>query len=398
MSDAQPLDFDCPFCQQNLNAPPELFGQTLACPSCSNSFVVPTPGLPDPVQYLTPNLPPPSVRTKAETSGLAIASLICGILGFFTGITAIAGAVLGHLSLAKIKKSNGILGGRRLAVWGLMASYLSILATLTFGIAKHSLASTARTAKLGHAESDFQTYKSGLTIYKLNAGAFPSLEQGLQALVSKPTMEPVPKRWTKVMNTLPVDPWGNAYGYRINGGDFEVTSSGPDSVDDSRDDLSLKVGAADTVSVEQGSLDSKGPRYPFKKKEPLKAAPKAKDIYDKSGEEAIAEARRFMVGTWIYTGQEVQEMGSIWIKWVIKEDGTMEDYWAEPIADGWGEPRIQEWEIVTAKYSNTGKRYYALQIKGQVVRALIGSDGDVQYRLGETSLPLKRGDAFPFSK
>ncbi len=63
-----------------------------------------------------------------ESSGLAIASLVLGILGFFTlGLTSIPAAISGHLSLSKIKKSAGAIAGRGMAVAGLVLGYVSLV-------------------------------------------------------------------------------------------------------------------------------------------------------------------------------------------------------------------------------------------------------------------------------
>lgn len=80
----------------------------------------PTPvGAPPPLPSASAPMPPPSPQRK--TSGLAIASLVCGVLGC-AGITAIAGVILGIIALAKINRSNGRLGGFGLAVAGICVS------------------------------------------------------------------------------------------------------------------------------------------------------------------------------------------------------------------------------------------------------------------------------------
>ncbi|MBI5387208.1 MAG: DUF4190 domain-containing protein [Verrucomicrobia bacterium] len=62
----------------------------------------------------------------AKTSGLAITSLVMGVLGCL-GITALAGLVLGIVALVKIKKSEGRLGGQGLAIAGICVSGLMLL-------------------------------------------------------------------------------------------------------------------------------------------------------------------------------------------------------------------------------------------------------------------------------
>ena len=70
-----------------------------------------------------PGAPPPLTATPAavKTSGMAIASLVLGILGL-CGITALVGLVLGIVSLVKINRSGGRLSGQGLAIAGICVS------------------------------------------------------------------------------------------------------------------------------------------------------------------------------------------------------------------------------------------------------------------------------------
>lgn len=70
-----------------------------------------------------------------------------------------------------------------------------------------------------------------LDLYELDNKNKPSTEQGLQALVTKPSGSPEPSAtWSQVMKKLPVDEWGNPYQYLNPGvnGDVDVYSYGPD--------------------------------------------------------------------------------------------------------------------------------------------------------------------------
>lgn len=69
-------------------------------------------------------IPPPYAGTP-QTSGKAIGSLICGIINIFPLF--IVAVILGHLALSDIKKSAGRLGGRGLAITGLVLGYLGIV-------------------------------------------------------------------------------------------------------------------------------------------------------------------------------------------------------------------------------------------------------------------------------
>lgn len=84
--------------------------------------------------YQTPGVMPP--QAAAKTSGMAIASLICGCVGvlgfacFFPFIAGLVGIVLGHLSLSQIRRSQGLVGGKGLAIGGLVTGYLSLVMLL----------------------------------------------------------------------------------------------------------------------------------------------------------------------------------------------------------------------------------------------------------------------------
>jgi general secretion pathway protein G len=87
-------------------------------------------------------------------------------------------------------------------------------------------------AKVSAAKQDVATLVQTLTMYKLDNARFPSGEQGLKALVEKPTSAPLPNNWRGggYMPRLPNDPWGNAYQFANPGlhGDIDVYSFGAD--------------------------------------------------------------------------------------------------------------------------------------------------------------------------
>lgn len=76
----------------------------------------------------TPTANPQAPVAKPSTSGLAIASLICGLLGLCASIiTGIPAIIMGHIGMSKIKKSNGTIGGYGLALTGTILGYVSLL-------------------------------------------------------------------------------------------------------------------------------------------------------------------------------------------------------------------------------------------------------------------------------
>jgi general secretion pathway protein G len=91
------------------------------------------------------------------------------------------------------------------------------------------------------AVSNAQTIKSVLVQYQTFSGRLPTTEQGLDALVTKPTIEPVPRRWTQLMEKTPLDPWQNQFVYRNPGKrkptGYDLFSAGADGKPDTEDDV-----------------------------------------------------------------------------------------------------------------------------------------------------------------
>ena len=86
-------------------------------------------------------------------------------------------------------------------------------------------------ARAVKAQADIRQLESALEMYKLDNFYYPSTQQGLGALVSKPSGDPQPKNWREgYINRLPKDPWGNAYQYLNPGikGEVDIFSLGAD--------------------------------------------------------------------------------------------------------------------------------------------------------------------------
>jgi general secretion pathway protein G len=85
-------------------------------------------------------------------------------------------------------------------------------------------------AKITAAKTDINSLMNALKIYKLDNGRYPSSDQGLQALVTKPTTGTIPDNWKSYLDKLPEDPWHHPYQYANPGvhGDIDVFSFGAD--------------------------------------------------------------------------------------------------------------------------------------------------------------------------
>ncbi len=84
------------------------------------------------------------------------------------------------------------------------------------------------------AKQDIATIVQALRLYRLDNARYPTSEQALAALVSRPTIAPVPANWKTggYLERLPKDPWGNPYLYLNPGlrGEIDVFSFGADGV------------------------------------------------------------------------------------------------------------------------------------------------------------------------
>ena len=91
-------------------------------------------------------------------------------------------------------------------------------------------------AKQVKARLQIESLATALKLYKLDSGDYPDTEQGLQALIEKPDVGQVPRKWRQggylEKSKLPKDPWGNEYLYLSPGvhGDYDLLSYGADGV------------------------------------------------------------------------------------------------------------------------------------------------------------------------
>lgn len=112
-----------------------------------------------------------------------------------------------------------------------------VIMGLLVSIVAPNLLQRADGARVQKVEADFKAIGTTLKIYRLDNYNFPSSEQGLEALVVKPVIDPIPGNWKKggYLPSVPLDPWGRAYlylspaEYNVNG-DYDLLSLGADGV------------------------------------------------------------------------------------------------------------------------------------------------------------------------
>ncbi len=82
------------------------------------------------------------------------------------------------------------------------------------------------------AATQIRSFEEALGLFKLENGFYPTTEQGLKALVTKPTVGRIPNRYKDggYIRKIPLDPWGQSYLYLSPGvhGDLDLFSYGPD--------------------------------------------------------------------------------------------------------------------------------------------------------------------------
>ena len=138
-------------------------------------------GAPPPIPGMT--APPPAYR---PTCGLATGSFICGLFGLVTGLLAGLPAIfMGHSALGKIGRSRGALGGKGLAVTGVILGYFSILVTVVIvvialaALATPQIYKANKRAALAEAVSNARHVKLALDTFATDFdGQFPNDDTG----------------------------------------------------------------------------------------------------------------------------------------------------------------------------------------------------------------------------
>ncbi len=100
-------------------------------------------------------------------------------------------------------------------------------------------------AKLNTTQQDIRSLEAALEFYRMDNGRYPSTEQGLRALIEKPTAGPPARRWRKGgylnKSILPTDGWDSPFEYAQpgshNADGFDIWSVGNDGTPGGGDDL-----------------------------------------------------------------------------------------------------------------------------------------------------------------
>lgn len=111
---------------------------------------------------------------------------------------------------------------------------------ILLGLAINKIGNPTGFAKTTAVRADIQAIGTQLKLYESMNGFYPTTDQGLQALVTKPDTDPQPARWYQLFKDVPKDPWQNPYIYRCPGikhpDSYDLFSAGPDRKPDTTDD------------------------------------------------------------------------------------------------------------------------------------------------------------------
>jgi general secretion pathway protein G len=183
-------------------------------------------------------------KRQRKISYSAILSLILGLAGIITfGLSAVLGLVLGIFAWWSIRRSGGRLSGQGFALAGIAVS--CIIVVLVGGVTI-SFVSKKEEARLNAAKADVKNYTTALDLFELDNGLYPTGEQGLQALSTQPTSQPLAVNWKGpylFKTRIPSDPWGKPYIYKCPGtrnpDSFDLYSAGPNGIYGDDDDVIL---------------------------------------------------------------------------------------------------------------------------------------------------------------
>lgn len=111
---------------------------------------------------------------------------------------------------------------------------LVIIAAIA-GIAVYNIGGIRDRASKMNASTQIKGFKQALETYKLLIGSYPS---ALEALHEAPGDLADPSKYTRLYkDSIPADPWGRPYEYKLNGAEYELRSLGPDGQSGTDDDV-----------------------------------------------------------------------------------------------------------------------------------------------------------------
>jgi len=118
-----------------------------------------------------------------------------------------------------------------------------VILVIIMSLAVGSYTSAQKKAQINAAKAQIGLFETPLETYHLDMNAYPSSNQGLEALRSPPSDVQNSEKWggPYLNKPIPLDPWGHSYQYvspgKYNPDSYDVWSVGPDGVDGTNDDI-----------------------------------------------------------------------------------------------------------------------------------------------------------------
>lgn len=115
----------------------------------------------------------------------------------------------------------------------------------------------------------------------------------------------------------------------------------------------------------------------------------------------IEEARSFVSGTWTYIGNDspaAAGKATLWEKFVIRPDGSIDMYSALSGDKDWGTPTTESYRIVTGRVAGSGARVFGIQVANYDMKIVITARGTLRETTADRDVEFFRGDRNPFSK
>lgn len=169
-------------------------------------------------------------QSESKLSGLAIAALICAVLGIipFCGfVLCPVGIIIGIIALVKIKSSDGKLQGKGMAVSAISVGIVFFILWILISIAIiiPAFINGKEHARKASNSANMLVIDTSLQVFMLDRGKYPETLAELE---------------DEYIKKVPIDAWGRNYIYnRSSPETFELFSLGPDGVEGSYDDISL---------------------------------------------------------------------------------------------------------------------------------------------------------------
>ena len=116
-----------------------------------------------------------------------------------------------------------------------------MIIALLASAAVHFMKDNITVAQDVKVNADVKSMGTQMMVYENLNGFLPSMQQGIAALMEKPTSEPIPRNWKRLLTEIPIDPWGNAYVFetpaRRSKESYDLYSKGPDRQPNTDDDI-----------------------------------------------------------------------------------------------------------------------------------------------------------------